>query len=465
MNLKFKSYHPKQAKQRQKKRSITRSALAPTSTTSVGSLPPLSSVAGHRCSHIDEKFIPVTITNRDENPYFDFPTTEEFLDYCLPISENPVTDSTIDPQHTSRDLSCHGYRYKDDELRQRLPAAIAIMPLTSELNIEREAYNINTSEEGSNTEISSAEYTWSQDTKTTPSTVSSISTPLATSTYCQKQFCRNQDAFIHSQDNMQDTSPQIADLDVSDAISHAALSGGNSAASESQEPSSSAPSDRQVSLDGMNLRAVAAAAASILPSITSEPSITEPGLFKKTLAPVEIPSSTKRLVSEHDGSIDSQRSGSEAYHSPKRRKLTSNTSEEIISSIRNAAESILRALDTLSPVQSHDLIADVSVQSIHDTIEVAVDEIGDDWSDTLSSTRSSPSESDSEAELGNSQSQKSIQRRRWTKGEEDFLRRLKRSQQSNGTPSDYYIAKKLKRTENGVKQHWDIMQQKDKRKR
>ncbi|PNP53873.1 hypothetical protein FNYG_15673 [Fusarium nygamai] len=306
------------------------------------------------------------------------------------------------------------------------------MPLTSELNIEGEAYNINTSEEGSNTEISSAEYTWSPDTKTTPSTVSSIN------------------AFIHRKDNMQDTSPQIA---------------GNSAASESQEPSSSAPSDRQASLDGMNLRAVAAAAASILPSITTEPSITEPGLFKKTLAPVEIPSSTKRLVSEHDASSDSQRSGSVAYHSPKRRKLTSNTSEEIVSSIRNAAESILRALDMLSPVQSHDPTADVSVQPIHDTINVAVDELGDDWSDTLSSTRSGPSESESEAELGNSQSQKSIQRRRWTKGEEDLLRRLKRSQQSNGTPLDYCIAKKLKRTENGVKQHWDIMQQKDKGKR
>ncbi|KAF4337990.1 hypothetical protein FBEOM_8127 [Fusarium beomiforme] len=279
---------------------------------------------------------------------------------------------------------------------------------------------------------------------------------------------------------MQDTSPQIADLDVSDTISHAALSGGNSAASESQEPSSSALSDRRVSLDDMNLRAVAAAAASILPSIRTEPSITEPsitepsitepsiaepGLFKKTLAPVEIPSSTKRLVSERDASSDSQRSGSEAYHSPKRRKLTSNTSEEIISSIRNAAESILRALDMLSPVQSHDLIADVSVQSIHDTIEVAVDEIGDDWSDTLSSTCSSPDDSESEAELANSQSQKSIQRRRWTKGEEDLLRRLKRTQQSNGTPSDYDIAKKLDRTENGVKQHWDIMQQKNKSKR
>ncbi|CZR49911.1 uncharacterized protein FPRO_16116 [Fusarium proliferatum ET1] len=268
---------------------------------------------------------------------------------------------------------------------------------------------------------------------------------------------------------MQETSPQVADLDVSDAISHAALSGGNSTASESQEPSSSAPNDRQVSLDGMNLRAVPAAAASILPSITepsiTEPGIVEPGLFKKTPAPLEIPSSANRLLSEHDASSDSQRSGSEAYHSPKRRKLTSNTSEEIISSIRNAAESTLRALDMLSPVQSHDLIADVSVQSIHDTIEVAVDEIGDDWRDTLSSTCSGPDDSESEAELGNSQSQKSIQRRRWTKGEEDLLRRLKRSQQSNGTPSDYYITKKLKRTENGVKQHWDIMQQKDKVKR
>ncbi|KAG5743567.1 hypothetical protein H9Q72_014031 [Fusarium xylarioides] len=221
----------------------------------------------------------------------------------------------------------------------------------------------------------------------------------------------------------------------------------------------------------MNLRALAATAASILPGITAEPgiiaepSIIEPGLVKKMLAPVEILTSTKRLVSEHEGSNDSQRSGSEAYHPPKRRKITSNTSQEIISSIRNSMESILRELDMLFPIQSHDPRADVSVQPIHDTINVAVDELGDDWSDTLSSTRSSRSESESEAELGNSQSQKSIQRRRWTKGEEDLLRRLKRSQQSNGTPLDYRIAKKLKRTENGVKQHWDIMQQKDRGKR
>ncbi|KAF5698928.1 hypothetical protein FMUND_14963 [Fusarium mundagurra] len=134
---------------------------------------------------------------------------------------------------------------------------------------------------------------------------------------------------------MQDPSSQIADLDASDTISHAAPSGGNSAGSESQEPSSSAPSDRQVSLDAMNLRALAAGAAGILPGITAEPGIIEPGLVEKMLAPVEILSSTKRLVSEHEGSNDSQRSGSEAYHPPKRRKITSNTSEEIISSIRN----------------------------------------------------------------------------------------------------------------------------------
>ncbi|KAF4416015.1 hypothetical protein FACUT_12929 [Fusarium acutatum] len=185
---------------------------------------------------------------------------------------------------------------------------------------------------------------------------------------------------------MQDTGPQIADLDVSDAISHAAPSGGNYPVLESQEPSPPVPGNRRGSLDDTKLRAVAVAAASMLPGIT-EPSITEPGLFKKTLAPVEIPSPTKRLVSERDASSDSQRSGSQAYRSPKRRKLTSNTSEEIISSLRNVAESILRQLDMLSPVQSHEPTADVSVQSIHDTIEVAVDEIVNGWSDTLSSTR------------------------------------------------------------------------------
>ncbi|TXB97023.1 hypothetical protein FocTR4_00012176 [Fusarium oxysporum f. sp. cubense] len=379
MGLKFKPYHPKQAKQR-------RSTLAPTSTTSVGSLPPLSSVAGHRCSHIDEKFIAVTITNRDENPYFDFPTTEEWLDYCLPTSENPVTgaESTIDPQHTSRDLSCHGYRYKDDEPRQRLPAAIATMPLTSELNIEREAYNINTSEEESNTEISSADHTWSPDTKTTPSMASSIK---------------------------------------------------------------------------IKLRAVAAAANSMLAGATESSITTEPGI---TIEPSSvISSSIKRSFSEGGASLSS----SDVCHLSKRLKLTSASVEKAISALLDAQKTTTIIGVKLYQDQPHSLKPDVSVQSMSDTIHVAADGVGDDSGDDRSNTGSSFDDSDSETELTISQpqgsQQRSTQRRRWTEKEEKLLRAFKGTQKrTGGTPSDYQIANSLNRTESGVKQYWDIMLQK-----
>lgn len=49
--------------------------------------------------------------------------------------------------------------------------------------------------------------------------------------------------------------------------------------------------------------------------------------------------------------------------------------------------------------------------------------------------------------------QRSTQRCRWTKREEDLLRRLK----NVGMLSDFQIARKLNRSENGVKQHWHIM--------
>ncbi|EXL90253.1 hypothetical protein NOF04DRAFT_21574 [Fusarium oxysporum II5] len=431
MGLKFKPYHPKQAKQR-------RSTLAPTSTTSVGSLPPLSSVAGHRCSHIDEKFIAVTITNRDENPYFDFPTTEEWLDYCLPTSENPVTgaESTIDPQHTSRDLSCHGYRYKDDEPRQRLPAAIATMPLTSELNIEREAYNINTSEEESNTEISSADHTWSPDTKTTPSMASSISTPLATSPHYQKQICRNQDAFVNNNDSMQNTSLQIADFNVSNTISYATLSGENH-----------------------TLRAVAAAANSMLAGATESSITTEPGI---TIEPSSvISSSIKRSFSEGGASLSS----SDVCHLSKRLKLTSASVEKAISALLDAQKTTTIIGVKLYQDQPHSLKPDVSVQSMSDTIHVAADGVGDDSGDDRSNTGSSFDDSDSETELTISQpqgsQQRSTQRRRWTEKEEKLLRAFKGTQKrTGGTPSDYQIANSLNRTESGVKQYWDIMLQK-----
>ncbi|EWZ78437.1 hypothetical protein FOCG_17330 [Fusarium oxysporum f. sp. radicis-lycopersici 26381] len=48
---------------------------------------------------------------------------------------------------------------------------------------------------------------------------------------------------------------------------------------------------------------------------------------------------------------------------------------------------------------------------------------------------------------------KKVQRRRWTMEDNDLLRRLKHDKLS-----DSEIATILKRTESGVKQHWDIIE-------
>ncbi|RKK85868.1 hypothetical protein BFJ71_g14026 [Fusarium oxysporum] len=48
---------------------------------------------------------------------------------------------------------------------------------------------------------------------------------------------------------------------------------------------------------------------------------------------------------------------------------------------------------------------------------------------------------------------KKVQRRRWTMEDDDLLRRLKHDKLS-----DSEIATILKRTESGVKQHWDIIE-------
>jgi hypothetical protein len=77
-----------------------------------------------------------------------------------------------------------------------------------------------------------------------------------------------------------------------------------------------------------------------------------------------------------------------------------NVSEDTISSLRNVQKFISGILDTLN--QSHRLIPDVGVQSASDTIEVAVEGVGDDSSDDSSSTYSSPDDTESEAELTNS---------------------------------------------------------------
>ncbi|RKK97136.1 hypothetical protein BFJ68_g14145 [Fusarium oxysporum] len=265
---------------------------------------------------------------------------------------------------------------------------------------------------------------------------------------------------------MQDTSPQIADLDVSDAISHAALSGENRPVLESQKSLSSAPGNRRVSLDDMKLRAVAAAVNSMLPGTTESSIITEPiiTIEPSITEPSSVISSIKCPFSEGGASNNSQLSSSDVCHSSKRLKLTSASVEEAISALLDAQKMISSTVAKLYQNQPDGPMPCVSAQSIANTIEVAADTVGGDSSDD-SSNGLSCDDNESEIEVTTSQrrgsQQRSTRRRRWTSKEEKLLRALKATQKRNGgRPSDYQIANRLDRTESGVKQHWDIMLQK-----
>ncbi|EXA31368.1 hypothetical protein FOVG_17340 [Fusarium oxysporum f. sp. pisi HDV247] len=98
-----------------------------------------------------------------------------------------------------------------------------------------------------------------------------------------------------------------------------------------------------------------------------------------------------------------------------------------------------------------------NISSTPDTIHVAEDGVGDGSSDDNLSTSSNfedNSDSDSDREPRPQTFQrKKTQRRRWTTKDEVLLRQLK-----HDMLSDCEIATRLKRTESGVKQHWDIME-------
>ncbi|KAF9777046.1 hypothetical protein IL306_004675 [Fusarium sp. DS 682] len=431
MALKFKPYdpvqHQQQAKQRQQKRSAGRSTLPPTSTTCIG-------------------------------------------------------NSAIDIQDASSDSSYQDGGYKDDELNQKLLAAIATTPSTSELNIGESAFDMNASgipapttvsgEQG-DTGIGPVEHALSLDAKSIPSTASSISIPATgTSPIYQEQAStwRNQDSFVDNKDGAQDSSTRMPDLGGLDPTSKDALSGVGLPILEYQNNTtpgflSPGTSSRLLSQDIQGLRFLASPASTIEGSIT-EPSITEPSSAEKTPARDAASSSTKRSFSESATISDSQPSNSEVCQSSKRLRFTSISSEEAVSTLLDIQNMISNILAKLNQDQPHSLIPDVSVQSMSDTIQVALDGVGDDSGDDSSSTGSSFDDSDSETELTTSQPQgfphRSTQRRRWTKKEEKLLRRLKSTQKRNkGTPSDCEIANRLDRTESGVKQHWDIMLQKN----
>jgi hypothetical protein len=243
------------------------------------------------------------------------------------------------------------------------------------------------------------------------------------------------------------------------------------------EPPSCDSSDRLLNQDIQALRVLASAATTMEgrvtePSVTelsvTELSVTELSSAKRTPAQDVTSSSTKRSFSESGATNDSQPSSSDVCHSSKRLRLTSTSSEEAVSTLLDIQKMISNVLAKLCQGQPHSLIPDASVQSMADTIEVAGDEVGDNSSDD-SSTCSGFDDSESEIEVTTSQprcsQRSSTQRRRWTEKEEKLLQALKGTQKRNGgKPSDYQIAGRLDRTESGVKQHWDIMLQKSRRK-
>ncbi|KND86939.1 hypothetical protein TOPH_08392 [Tolypocladium ophioglossoides CBS 100239] len=110
--------------------------------------------------------------------------------------------------------------------------------------------------------------------------------------------------------------------------------------------------------------------------------------------------------------------------------------------------------------QAQITLPDGSVQRTPETRDETEGPSGDDSDDDTHNTSDSDSDSNSACDASELTTgapegtrQRSTQRCRWTKREEDLLGRLK----NVGMLSDFQIARKLNRSENGVKQHWHIM--------
>ncbi|SPJ72370.1 uncharacterized protein FTOL_02098 [Fusarium torulosum] len=490
MSLVFKPYDPvscqQRARQRRQKRSAGHSTFIPSSATCINTPPPQFLVAGPECSRVDEKVIPSTNPDGPEGPYSGYPSVEEILEFCssldtdvssvyTPTSASQLSypDSAIDVQDVSSDSIHQEETCKDDQLRRKLLRAIATMPPASESNTGREAYNANSSSTPECTIVSawerdtgesSAEPVWPSDAETPPSTASSINTPAsATSRTYEQQTCtwRNQDSFVNSEDDAQDSSFEVADLSVTDDISTNALSRVGLTIVQSEdniapEPLSSDSSGKLLNQDIQALRVLASAATTMAGSVT-EPSVTEPSSAKRAPTQGDTSSSTKRSFSE------SGATSSVVCNSSKRLRVASTSTEEAVSLLLEIQKMISNVLAKLDQEQPQSPVPDPSAQPIYETIQVAMDE-GNDISSDDSSEIGIMDDTDSETESAIPQRRgrqhRSTQRRRWTELEEDILRRLKGAQKRNGMPSDGEIARKLDRTESGVKQHWDIMLQK-----
>ncbi|KAJ2897769.1 hypothetical protein MKZ38_004392 [Zalerion maritima] len=271
--------HNQRAERRRQKRSAEHSTLIPSSATRIEFPSSHSLVACHKRSQADEKFIPSTNTDENEDPYPGFPSVEECLEFCSSpdanvskayssTSVNPLShsDSRIDVQDRNPDFSYRDKGYEGDQLRQELLMAIATMPSTSEFNARREAENVNASGTPTSTTMpgeessmgtSPVEDAWSSDAETTCSDASGINTP----------------ASAISKRGAQNSCTPMADLGVPDVTSKDALSGLSLPGPESQdnitsEPLSFGSSNGLLTRDVQALRILASAASTVEESVT-----------------------------------------------------------------------------------------------------------------------------------------------------------------------------------------------------
>lgn len=120
-------------------------------------------------------------------------------------------------------------------------------------------------------------------------------------------------------------------------------------------------------------------------------------------------------------------------------------------------------LASLGRGQAQNMLPDGSVQHTRETRDGTEGPASDDSDDDSHSTSDSDSACDaSDLRAGGSGSgqQRSMQRCKWTPEEEGLLRQLK----NVGKVLDLQIVRKLNRSESGVRQHWCIMLQEERRK-
>jgi DNA-binding CsgD family transcriptional regulator len=174
-------------------------------------------------------------------------------------------------------------------------------------------------------------------------------------------------------------------------------------------------------------------------------------------------------------------SGHLASQSAELISMPTEQAESVRLELRMMQRMISSLLAKLGHGQAQNTLPDGSIQSTPETRDGTKGPAGDDSDDDSHSHSHSDGDGDSHSHSDNDSDgdgdddsacdasefttgspkgiqHRSTQRCKWTKEEEDLLRRLK----NVGMLSDFQIARKLNRSENGVKQHWGIILGKNK---